>query len=128
MKGENNNRGAVLVEFAIVLPIFILILIGTVEFGIVLHDYSLLQSASREGARAAAVGFTQAAIEQRVRDFALDINNENLTIEINNAQGVRGSTVSVRTSYPVPLITPLMQSIVGSSSFNLRAETLMRLE
>ena len=125
---DKNNKGAVLVEFAMVLPIFILILIGTIEFGIVLHDYSLLQSASREGARAGAVGFTQAAIEQRVRDFALELNNTGLTIEINNAQGVRGTTVSVRASYPVPLITPLMKSIVGSSSFNLQAETLMRLE
>jgi len=125
---DKNNKGAVLVEFAMVLPIFVLILIGTIEFGIVLHDYSLLQSASREGARAAAVGFTQSAIEQRVRDFALELNNTNLTIVINNAQGVRGSTVSVRASYPVPLITPLMKSIVGSSNFSLQSETLMRLE
>jgi Flp pilus assembly protein TadG len=128
MKRKNGNRGTVLVEFAIVLPIFILILIGTVEFGIVLHNYLILQNASREGARSAAVGISQTAIEQRVRDFAFQLNNPSLTVEVTNAQGVRGSTVTVRASYPVPLITPLMKTMVGSSNFNLHAETLMRLE
>jgi len=127
-KRRNNEKGTALVEFAIVLPIFILILIGTVEFGIVLHDYLILQNASREGARSAAVGISEPAIEQRVRDFAFQLNNPNLTIEVINAQGVRGSTVTVRASYPVPLITPLMKNLVGSSNFNLRSETLMRLE
>jgi Flp pilus assembly protein TadG len=127
-KRKNNDKGTALVEFAIVLPLFILILIGTVEFGIVLHDYLILQNASREGARSAAVGITEPAIEQRVRDFAFQLNNPNLTIEVTNAQGVRGSTVTVRATYPVPLITPLMKRLVGSSNFNLRAETLMRLE
>ena len=127
-KRQNNEKGTALVEFAIVLPIFILILIGTVEFGIVLHDYLILQNASREGARSAAVGISEPAIEQRVRDFAFQLNNPNLTIEVINAQGVRGSTVTVRASYPVPLITPLMKNLVGSSKFNLRSETLMGLE
>ncbi len=113
---------------AIVLPIFILILIGTVEFGIVLHDYLILQSASREGARAATIGISQSAVEQRVRDFSPRLNNASLQVEVTNAQGVRGSTVIVRATYPVPLITHLMKALTGSSNFNLRAETLMRLE
>jgi len=123
-----SQRGAVVVEAAIVLPIFVLILVGILEFGIVFHDYLVLQNASREGARFAAVGHPATAIEQRVRDFTFHLNDPELAVEITNAQGPRGSTVVVRATYPIPLITPLMQGLTNQSSFGLEAESSMRLE
>jgi Flp pilus assembly protein TadG len=128
MKRRTKERGTALVEFAFVLPIFILILIGTIEFGIVLHDYLILQNASREGARFAAVGNSQTAIQQRVRDFAFNLNDGSLDVQVTNAQGTRGATVTVQASYPVPLITSLMKSVIHSDTMNLRAEAQMRLE
>ena len=125
---KRKNDGTALVEFAFVLPIFLLILIGTLEFGIVLNDYLILQNASREGARFGVVGATQTAIEQRVRDFSFHLNNPSLGVVITNAQGNRGSTLAVRASYAVPLLTPLMQSLVHSSTFALSSESQMRIE
>jgi tetratricopeptide (TPR) repeat protein len=125
---RTGEKGAALVEAAIVLPLLVLILVGTVEFGVVLHDYLILQNASREGARFAAVGNPQAAVEQRVRDFAFQLNDASLGVEVENAQGDRGSAVVVRATYPVPLITLLMKTLTSVDNFGLQAESQMRLE
>src|SRR5690349_14378991 len=52
---KHNERGVAAVEMAIVLPIFVLLLIGMIEFGVILHDNLVLQNAAREGARVGAI-------------------------------------------------------------------------
>jgi Flp pilus assembly protein TadG len=49
------ERGAVAVEFALILPVLLMILIGTIQFGIVYSEYQVMEGAAREGARCAAV-------------------------------------------------------------------------
>jgi Flp pilus assembly protein TadG len=51
-----NQKGAAIVEFAIVLPLLVLLVFGIIEFGILLYDQAIITNASREGARA---GITQ---------------------------------------------------------------------
>lgn len=51
------ERGQSLIEFAIVLPVFLLLFFGIVEFGIVLLDQTMLRNASRTAARAGAIQF-----------------------------------------------------------------------
>lgn len=50
-----DQNGAVLVEFAIILPVLILVLFGTIEFGLLLFNQNVITNASREGARAGIV-------------------------------------------------------------------------
>jgi TadE-like protein len=65
-KLKANERGASAVEFAIILPLLVLILWGIIEFSILLYDKAMLTNLSREAARAAIVfgnrGFTQAQL------------------------------------------------------------------
>ena len=69
-----NERGAVAVEFAVMLPVIALILFGTIQFGIALSRTEIFENAAREGARYAAThcrpqsvtGCTNALIFQRV--------------------------------------------------------------
>src|SRR5438046_6941206 len=49
-----DQRGAVVVEMAIVLPLFAILLLGVFEFGSIAHDHQALQNAAREGARFSA--------------------------------------------------------------------------
>ncbi len=49
------DRGQGLVEIALVLPIFILIVLGTIDFGRAIYIYSVLANGAREGARYAIV-------------------------------------------------------------------------
>ena len=51
-----DNRGQALVEFALLLPVVMLILIGIVEFGRAWQAKQTLTDAAREGARLAVVG------------------------------------------------------------------------
>jgi Flp pilus assembly protein TadG len=87
--GRAYQRGAVVVEMALVLPILLFLFVGVVDYGLILREYQILQNAAREGARLSilpaycidsAGGNAMAvhdAIQQRVVDY---LANENITI------------------------------------------------
>lgn len=59
-----------MVEFALVLPVFILLLLGAVEFGRAYLDLHLLTNAAREGARAGSLpGATETDVQNTVDNF-----------------------------------------------------------
>src|SRR2546425_3804405 len=58
--------GIVALEFALILPIFLLIVAGIVEFAVMLFDQQIITNASREGARA---GIVQAIPKPSVADI-----------------------------------------------------------
>ncbi len=49
------QKGSVLVEFALILPVFLLFLFGVITFSVALYDKMVLTMATREGARAGTV-------------------------------------------------------------------------
>lgn len=51
----SDQRGAAAVEFALVLPVLLALLVGTVDMGLMLYDKAVITNASREGARAGIV-------------------------------------------------------------------------
>jgi Flp pilus assembly protein TadG len=55
IKPRHSQRGTSAVEFALILPLFILLLCGIIELSIALYDKAVLVNASREGARAGIV-------------------------------------------------------------------------
>jgi len=64
-KFVKTERGQTLVELALVLPVIILILFGTLEFGRLFHSYIVITNAAREGARLGAVGKSDEEIVSR---------------------------------------------------------------
>lgn len=55
LMGSDDRRGQALVEFALVAPIFLLLVIGVVEFGRAWNIHQVVQDAAREGVRAGVV-------------------------------------------------------------------------
>jgi Flp pilus assembly protein TadG len=55
MRPDNCEKGASVVELALLLPLLFLLLFGIIEFGIILFDKAMLTNACREGARAGIV-------------------------------------------------------------------------
>ncbi len=53
-KHSPSQKGSVLVEFALILPVFLLLLFGMITFSIALYNKTMLTMATREGARAGA--------------------------------------------------------------------------
>jgi Flp pilus assembly protein TadG len=135
------RRGASAVEFAIVLPLLILLLFGIVEFGLLLYDKAVLTNASREGARAGVVRQnprpTDAQIRTVVRQYCdgklITFGGDTVTdgdiaiARYTNANGEDVLQVSVSYRYDFLLLPNFIgQGFPGL--VNLQASTVMRLE
>ena len=68
---DRGQRGAVMVEAALVLPVMILIVIGIIEFGILFTSYSTTTASTRSGARLAATSYAQAGNVTAAQGIAL---------------------------------------------------------
>ena len=56
MRRHSSDRGAAVVEFALVLPLLIAILIGTIAFGHAFHIQTVIDNAARDGVRVYTIG------------------------------------------------------------------------
>lgn len=64
------EQAAQLVEFALVLPMLLLVVLGIGEFGFIFQRYEVVTNAAREGARMAVLpGYTTADVTARVRVY-----------------------------------------------------------
>ena len=70
MSRERYDGGAVLVEFALVLPILLVLLVGIIEFGRAYNTTVSMQGAARERARELALRRSAAEVEAAVRNAA----------------------------------------------------------
>ena len=67
---SRHRNGATIVEFALVLPVLLALLIGIIEFGWMIKNHLTIANATREGARAAAVGKSTSEIQSRISAMA----------------------------------------------------------
>jgi Flp pilus assembly protein TadG len=64
------EEAAQLIEFALVLPLLLFVMVGIAEFGFVFQRYEVLTNAAREGARIAVLpGYTAADVQARVASY-----------------------------------------------------------
>src|SRR5262249_48705817 len=70
---RRNRRAAAAVEFAIVAPVFFLLVFGMIEYGRMVMVYQILTNASREGARVAVLdGATESGVTTQVNNYTTD--------------------------------------------------------
>jgi Flp pilus assembly protein TadG len=103
-KKRRSRSGAVAVEFALVLPIFCLLVFGTVELGRAVMVYQILTNGAREGARYAIVpDRTNEEIEEVVNDYFADstISGHSVAIDPEDVAGAAsGTKLTVTVSVP----------------------------
>lgn len=136
-----DQKGAAAVEFAIILPILIMLLFGIIEFGILLYDKAMITNASREGARAGIVFVsdeTVAEFNQKIFDavdkycsghlitFSEDSTTHNIIAQTTKPGSGDDLTVIVTYQYDYLVLPNFVTGIVGN--INLAAETTMRME
>jgi Flp pilus assembly protein TadG len=126
VRPRDGERGTSAIEFALVLPLLLLLLLALVQVGVLAHDQLVLTQASRAGAREAAVGPSAGAVDEAVRNAAVGLDGERLRVEIVRA-GARGSPVTVSLTYEAPIATTLAGWLFPDS-VTLRGSATMRQE
>ena len=91
-------------EFAVVVPLFLMLLLGIVQFGIAFNNYLAVTDAVRAGARTAAVSrhlvaTREEVTKQRVRDSAASLDEDELDITVASSWKP-GEQVKVTAEYP----------------------------
>jgi Flp pilus assembly protein TadG len=130
---KDDEKGQNLVEFAMVVPIFLILVFSIVDFGMGFHAWITVTNAAREGARMGAVGADEATITARVEDTSSSLAADDLQITVTNAQGNPGESVTVQVEYQYQLITPLsnLLGMIGGgigNTVDFSATSEMRLE
>lgn len=128
-----DNRGQELVEYALTLPLLLLMVLGIMEFGVAIFAYNSVANAAREGARVGAVAVGH-EIEQDIitavveRTGGLALSEEN--IEVSPLEGIQaGDPISITVSYTHTLITGHFLQAAGSDAqLALSSQASMRRE
>jgi len=132
---RRRGRGQSLVEFAVVLPVFLLILAGLLDFGLGLYSQMTIINAAREGARLGVVDPSNVAgINSRVQAMAAGLDLSQLTVSttcLDPGNAVKacsstatGDSVKVKVDYTYRMIWPL----AFGTQLNLSSTVQMRIE
>ncbi len=139
-----NERGASLVEFALTLPLLLLVLVAAVDLGRAFYTYVAITNAAREGARfGASFPSNTSGIRDRVRK---EVENTNLTIpdgqiaspqcytyvddsyaygsSVACSSAVSGDYIKVQVNYPFNFITGY---VIGLGSVTMSQSATMAI-
>ena len=127
-------RGASMVEFMLILPLFLFIFMMMAQFGLILHANISLAHATNVGARLASVRRSNEEVVAAVVASAgptITLPPANVTVDVANPNeiagtGDKGIPVSAFFYYPVTL--PFIRDLFPSGSIRLTSTSTMRLE
>ena len=122
-----------MVEFAILLPVLLLLLFGIIDFGRALNAQITITQAAREGARLDALN--QPNVVSRTQAAAVGLSAVGVTVVTSCPPGAGpGVNADVKVSYPFTFVTPIgaIASFFGGSGvgspITLTAEGVMPCE
>ena len=105
---RRSQRGQSLAEFAMVVPVFLILLFGVVDFSLGLKAWLTVTNASREGARVLVLGQSCTQVTDQARNVASSLNPPvTVTITPSSCDGSAGDAMTVTVSYTYSSITPL---------------------
>lgn len=99
--------GAAAVEFALILPILLLVFFGMIELSLALYDKAILTNASREGARAGIVLSSPKLTDAQIRTVVLNYTNGALI----SLGSTTAPTVTIEQSTPASFPNPLRVTV-----------------
>ena len=119
------ERGAAAVEFALVVPLLVVLLFGIIEYSKALNTQSTLAAAAREGARSMALGNNVSQARTAVQSAAgdLDLTTSAISISPSTCAGVTATTtVTVTIKYRQQFASGLL----GRAGVDLTGKAAMR--
>src|SRR3954469_16914442 len=124
------RRGAAVTEFAIVAPVFFMMVIGFIEFGRALMVQQVLVNASRVGARmASTTGATSTSVKTAVTNYTsgVAVSGVTATVSPDPATAAAGTTITVTATVPFSKVS-WMKSPWFLTGKTLTASSQMRKE
>jgi Flp pilus assembly protein TadG len=129
------DEGQALLEFALVMPLLLILVVGVIEFGRAWNMQQIITDAAREGARKAVI-FDEAVTQTDVRNTVKTalaggrINPNTATITTNGWDGGRGdpATITVSVPYRFTFFGPLIKWTTCESNITLKTAFTMRNE
>lgn len=130
-----NERGVVAAEFAILLPVLLLILFGTMEFGMLMYGREVVTNATREGVRYGIVaqmppvsGGTMIS-QATTYITASGLNIADVSFDPPVCCGATGTPVTLRATYTYRWLIPYLPAIAGlPATLPISITTTMRHE
>jgi len=123
-KNRGSMRGQTLVEFALILPIFILVLVGIFDFGRAVYGYNTISNASREAVRLGIVDQNVTKLEAEAVKAAVslgavaaDVDIAFLTPDLSGTCATPiaiGCVVEITVHYQYTAATPIIGNLVGT--------------
>lgn len=127
MRRNDRDAGSATLEFAMVLPMLLLVVVAMVQVGLIVRDQLILVEAARAGAREAAVTDSDDEVRAAVERAAAGLAASRLDMTLDRDAGGQGTPVLVRLHYDdavsIPMVAWLFPEVI-----ELRSEATMRRE
>lgn len=126
-----DERGQAIVEFALVLPVFILLLFGVIEFGLLFNAQLTLENNARECARYASIHAGESDLESKVQALVLPTaftEEPQVDIEFSNPSRPKDGSVTATASCLYDAVTPIGHLLFGREGKDMSAAVTMKAE
>lgn len=128
---QQPEGGVALVEFAMVLPLLLVLVFGIIDFGRAFQTWITLTNAAREGARLGTVSQDAQAVRQRCESTA---GVSGVSCSVSGLPGITGQDVTVTARFTLRFITPVgsLISLMGGqgmrTTYAMSSTATMRIE
>lgn len=138
VRRPSNDRGSMIVEFALIAPLLILVLLGIMGMGVIINAKIVVAGAAREAGRTWAIVKEDAGARAKAADaitgggLKLRDGGQNLFDPARDVRFQRqGDYVTVTVTYRQPTFAPLLAQLLdgsGGGFVTLRSQSVFRLE
>ena len=128
-KVRSSEFGQSLAEFAIVAPIFFIVIFGAIDLSLGIKSWITVTNASREGARVLALGETCSQVTTQAQNTAHSLGSVSVSQTPSTCAGAAGDAMSVTVTYTYHPITPLGHfAALMTGPITIASTTTMRHE
>lgn len=122
-----NEAGQSIVEAAFVIPLFILILCGIIDFGWIFTNQLMVNNCSREGARYAVVNSDESGLTSLVTSKVISTSGISDTSRITvSVEFVNSDDIEVTVTNTIKALTPVAGIFVAGQDIELASTCVMR--